>query len=105
MGGECTNLFWGATAITAHFFLTGGCNHCTLRAMTLDQYLLVNAVTNAEFAERIGCDRTTVSRLRRGITRPEWELVEAIVKATAGAVSPNDFLFAEHRSQAIEAAQ
>ena len=65
--------------------------------MTLNDYLTKHDFSDAYFAGLIGCNRTTVSRWRRGVSRPEWEDVQAIVRATSGAVTPNDFL--------IEAAQ
>ena len=70
--------------------------------MTLNEYLKLHDRNDADFAERIRRDRTTVSRWRRGITRPEWEDVEAIVKATGGAVSPNDFIPVPSEPEAAE---
>jgi hypothetical protein len=63
--------------------------------MKLNAYLRLNNITDGEFAVKVRRDRTTVSRWRRGTTRPEWEDVESIVKATDGAVRPNDFLPSE----------
>ncbi len=74
------------------FWLTGRCNHCTMAGMMLSEYLTARNYTDAQFAELIGCDRTTVSRWRRGLNRPEWGDMQAIVIATGGAVNPNDFL-------------
>jgi DNA-binding XRE family transcriptional regulator len=61
-------------------------------AMTLGDYLLFAGYGDAWFAALVGVDRTTISRLRRGNTRPTWEVAAKIVEATNGAVTPNDFL-------------
>lgn len=60
--------------------------------MKLADYLTSKDLSDADFALAIECDRTTVSRLRRGITRPTWAQAERIRDATQGAVTPNDFL-------------
>lgn len=63
--------------------------------MTLEDYLTTNEITDAEFAKRIERDPGTVSRLRRGLTKPDWQTLPRIFDATNGAVTPNDFLPAE----------
>jgi transcriptional regulator with XRE-family HTH domain len=75
--------------------------------MTLNEYLCARHLSDGQFAKRIGCARTTVSRWRRGVTRPEWGDLQAIAKATKGAVNPNDFLYeADEASElAAEAAE
>lgn len=60
--------------------------------MTLDQYLEVNGMSDADFAAAIKADRTTVSRLRRGAVLPEWGTMRRIYRATSGLVTPTDFL-------------
>ena len=60
--------------------------------MTLSQYLKMNGLRYAEFAARIGRSEATVSRLVRGLHRPDWDTMEAIQKETGGAVTPNDFV-------------
>lgn len=60
--------------------------------MTLDEYLTSKNITDAAFAGIISRDPATVGRLRRGITKPDWETLPRIVEATEGAVTPNDFL-------------
>ena len=52
----------------------------------------MEGISDALFAKELGRDRTTVSRWRRGMTRPEWGDMQAIAKATKGFVNPNDFL-------------
>lgn len=41
---------------------------------------------DAEFGERIGRDRTMVSKLRRGLLRPTLDLAAVIERETAGEV-------------------
>lgn len=60
--------------------------------MTLTDYLKLRRLKDGEFAALVKRDRTTVSRWRKGETRPDWENLEAIAEATGGLVSPNDFL-------------
>ena len=63
-----------------------------LRGMKLAAYLSEHDIDDTAFAEAIGCDRTTVSRLRRDITRPTWPQVERISAATGGLVTADDFM-------------
>jgi transcriptional regulator with XRE-family HTH domain len=60
--------------------------------MKLDEYLTRSGMTDAVFAEKINRDRSSVSRWRRNVSRPDWTALVAIAKATAGAVSANDFI-------------
>jgi len=59
--------------------------------MKLGDYLEQQGETLSAFSKRIGRSHTTVSRLVRGETRPDWETLAAIERETAGAVTPNDF--------------
>lgn len=61
-------------------------------SMTLDEYLTSKEITDADFAKRIERDPGTVSRLRRGLTKPDWQTLPRILDATNGEVTPNDFL-------------
>lgn len=58
--------------------------------MKLDDYLRQNNLTEQAFADLIGTSQATVNRYRNGRI-PEPEAMERIVKATTGAVQPNDF--------------
>ena len=60
--------------------------------MTLEEYLTSEQMTDAAFAEMIDRDPATISRLRRGITFPDWQTLARIRDVTGGAVTPNDFL-------------
>ena len=61
-----------------------------LQAMTLDQYLAENKLTEAEFASRVGATQPNIHRLRKGQI-PGKELMAAIVDKTGGQVRPDDF--------------
>jgi transcriptional regulator with XRE-family HTH domain len=63
--------------------------------MRLSEYLTLAKVKDAEFALRIGKDRSTVSRLRRTNQCPSRETIEAIARETKGAVTANDFWLAQ----------
>lgn len=60
--------------------------------MKLDQFLTENKLTLAVFAATIGMSPSTISRIRREHTLPDWRTLELIKRATNGAVTPNDFL-------------
>jgi len=62
--------------------------------MKLSAYLELTKTTDEEFGRRIQRDRSTVSRLRRGLIRPDWKTVERIHVETDGAVTVNDFVSA-----------
>lgn len=59
--------------------------------MTLQDYLTKRRLTDEEFAGKIGVNRSTVSRLRRTNQKPSEETLAAIVRATGGKVTANDF--------------
>jgi len=59
--------------------------------MRLSEYLRVNEVTLADFAGQVGRSAATISRIARGVNDPDAETLRQIVRATNGAVTPNDF--------------
>jgi len=61
--------------------------------MKLKDWLDQEGLTQAEFAIRSGLDQPTISRLIREPERrkPGWNILKAVVDATAGAVTANDF--------------
>ena len=63
---------------------------CTLLGMTLAQYLKREGLTDAQFAERVGVERSTITRLRGG-QRPSANTLIAIMEETGGEVTANDF--------------
>lgn len=60
--------------------------------MRLDEWMLTNEVGDEVLATRVGYDRTTISRIRRGKRRPSWDLAERLQEVTDGKVTPNDFV-------------
>jgi transcriptional regulator with XRE-family HTH domain len=60
--------------------------------MKLDDYLSQRGITNTQFAIDIGVERSNVSRLRRGLISPSFDMMQRIAKATEHQVMPNDFL-------------
>jgi len=59
--------------------------------MRLSAYLAKKSLTLEEFSRQSGISKATISRIARGVNRPDWETMEAIKCATGGAVLPNDF--------------
>ena len=59
--------------------------------MRLHAYLELTKETDAEFAAKVGCDRSTIYRLRKGQTKPNPALMQEIARETKGAVLPNDY--------------
>lgn len=49
-------------------------------------------ITDAFLAEKVGRERSTVTRWRLGRTKPDWEAMAALEKETAGAVTFRDFM-------------
>jgi len=60
--------------------------------MKLQAYLAEHRLDDLQFATAIGRDRSTVYRLRTGRTRPDWQTIAAIVEATKGEVTADDFM-------------
>jgi DNA-binding transcriptional regulator YdaS (Cro superfamily) len=70
---------------------------CTLHVMhiacmKLSDFLTNAGMTDVEFAARIGRASSTVNRWRHERTRPEWDAIVQIERATKGAVTANDFI-------------
>jgi transcriptional regulator with XRE-family HTH domain len=59
--------------------------------MKLSAYLDLAKLDDAEFAAQVGCDRSTIYRIRKGDTRPSPALMIEIARETKGAVLPNDY--------------
>lgn len=58
--------------------------------ITLSAYLAAESLTDAEFAALVESDRTTISRVRRGLYAGSGDLQRRIYSATNGRVTPND---------------
>lgn len=61
-----------------------------LTLMNLDDYLKSTDQTEDAFAKRIGVSQPAVHRYRTGRI-PTPDVMQKIVEATAGSVTPNDF--------------
>ena len=60
-------------------------------SMKLSQYLEAVALTDTAFAAKVGMSQSQISRLRRGLSKPSWDAVAAIERATGGKVKAADF--------------
>jgi 3,4-dihydroxy 2-butanone 4-phosphate synthase/GTP cyclohydrolase II len=63
--------------------------------MQLALYLSSHNLTRAEFAERIGVTPGAITGYCNGSLWPKRPVMERIIKATRGKVTPNDFMQAE----------
>jgi hypothetical protein len=72
--------------------------------MQLSQYMAAQGLDDEEMASlvrksfKLSCDRSTISRIRRGKSRPSWELIACLRSISKGRVSADDFLDAEARA-------
>lgn len=68
--------------------------------MHLSDYMTLRGLSDEQVAEKIGRKRPTVSRIRRGVVRPDWDTIEAIRKFTNGEVTADDFMLSRARQRA-----
>lgn len=55
--------------------------------------------SDAEISTATGIDKSTLSRVRRGLKRPSWKVMIALARFTEGKVMPNDFLDAAESAE------
>ena len=60
--------------------------------MKLKTYLASINATDAEFAKKLGKDRSAITKYRSGKITPPLDVIAMIDKITKGAVSFRDFL-------------
>lgn len=60
--------------------------------MRLADYLSEKKIAPSRFAADIGVPASTISRILNGDRNPSMQILAKINSATAGAVTPNDFL-------------
>ena len=60
--------------------------------MTLREYLSAVDLTDEEFAVRVSCSRTTISKLRNGKSNPSVALIRRVRAATGGTVSGEEWI-------------
>lgn len=68
--------------------------------MKLEAFLKERNLDDADFAHLVGCDRSTVSRIRRGETFPKPALMARIALETEGLVRPDDYFATLPKSEA-----
>ena len=71
-----------------------------IAVMHLSEYMARTGLKDDEVARGINRSRATVSRIRRGKTKPDWSTVSAIARFTNYAVSANDFVDAPEPERA-----
>lgn len=59
--------------------------------MNISDYMTEHDLKDGDMAELVDHDRATISRVRRGVTKPSDILIKRIFKVTGGAVTANDF--------------
>jgi len=59
--------------------------------MKLAEYLSNENLTLEAFGAMTNLSTATISRLARGLHRPNWDTMGVIEKATGGKVRPNDW--------------
>ena len=70
----------------------------------LAEYLEREKLTLDEFGKRIGRSAATVSRLARGVNKPDWGTAAMITQATEGEITIGDFCDAVEAATGGEAA-
>ena len=70
--------------------------------MILTEYLTANNLRPSKFAMTMGVPPSTIMRLLKGERSPSLVLLDKIMRATGGAVTPNDFLPAREPQEAAE---
>lgn len=73
--------------------------YAMLRPMTLDQYLTRNKMTATDMAIKLGRAVSTVTRIRKGEIKPDFDTIQEIVDMTGGRVTPNDFFVMPKRKR------
>lgn len=59
--------------------------------MHLSDYMTLHNLGDDAVATAIKRSRVTISRIRRGKVRPDWETIQRLKKFTNGAVVADDF--------------
>ncbi len=60
--------------------------------MQLSIYMAEKGLSDDDLAEMVGFDRSTISRVRRGKTRPSWDLIAELERVSRGFVTATDFV-------------
>lgn len=68
--------------------------------MHLSDYMTAKKLSDEDVAAAVGCARESVSRYRRKLMRPSWDMAEKIHNFSGGVVTANDWL--ELQTEAAE---
>lgn len=60
--------------------------------MQLSAWMEAKGFDDEAVGRMVDADRVTISRIRRGVNRPSWELAAKFKAVSMGAVSADDFL-------------
>lgn len=60
--------------------------------MKLSEYLTTSGQKATDFASKIECEPSTITRILRGERKPSVSLAVKIEEMTAGQVTPRDFI-------------
>jgi transcriptional regulator with XRE-family HTH domain len=64
--------------------------------MKLERYMERHGLKDIDLSAKVGCDRSTISRIRRGKQLPDWQTMMDIMVET-GEVFPDDFIPNDYR--------
>lgn len=59
--------------------------------MDLAEFMKTEGLSDAALANKVGVDRSNVTRWRRGDTKPGFDALVALEKLSAGKVTARDF--------------
>jgi transcriptional regulator with XRE-family HTH domain len=65
--------------------------------MRLSEWMKAAGIGDEALAQKVRelgspCDRSQISKYRRGLIRPNWQTIRALYQVSDGDVSANDFL-------------
>lgn len=72
------------------------CATRTFVNMRFADWMIRESLDDEEVAQRVRsqgvkCDRTMIGRYRRGVRRPEWDVIGALREISRGDVTADDF--------------
>lgn len=72
--------------------------------MHLADWMKSQDLDDHEVARKVRTDRVTISRIRRRLNRPSWQLAAKFKRISGGKITADDFL-PNGRKRALEAAE
>jgi transcriptional regulator with XRE-family HTH domain len=67
--------------------------------MTLSEYIKSSGLSDLAFSKLSGVSHSQINRLKRGMSRPSLDSIDAIFKASGGKVTHADWFDKEIRGQ------